>query len=982
MRSRTPKNNFVAGELTERLLGRDDLAQYQQGCLRVENFTVMPHGGAIRRVGSRFVEETKESEKRSRLIPFQYSTEEAYVIEAGDLYFRFYAKGGQVLDVLGDPLEVATPYTVDDVPLLQYAQTADVMYIVHPNHPPYKLSRTSATSFSLNQVEFSKGRAPVGVFNQDPDNYVTANTGSVITMTADTFTADDIGRVFYVRDEVNGNAAFYSIDSLDGTTPATKANVTQLDLIGTTPSGADTDRWAKGLFSDTEGCNVVTFHEGRLFYGGFKRAPEMTWFSVSDDFDNFEIQSPDPNLTDADNADNAIQRRLLSDKVDEVRWAVSAGEKFAIGTSGAEWNINPGADDILTPASAVRRRLTKRGSAQIIPAVIDNNVFFIQRNNTRLREFKFSLDDDTYISRDTAILAEHLIRAGGGVREMVYQQDPDSILWIVRNDGVLLGWTIEREQEVIGAHRQLFGGNYEGEAARVESVATIPGSFALTARDDITGVTSEDLSTYMTNLGAETGDLTGWTQTSGTWTATTAGAGQPSPSEGSYMFRCGSTTEAILTQTVDLGNIPGLNRVLIDEGRTQIDASIMVARESTNGFLSVELVALDENDNEIYTIYETNRDDGVDPYAPPSEDTWYDLGGVFTLPRLTRKIKVNLIGNPTGHTTTGSAGQLFDDMVFELNQTPIVYDDTYTSSEDQLWVIVARTIGTTTRRYVEYLGPQFNPEVRRSSSLKDRTDAMDAAEFMDSLLELNVPIYIDDISSASPGVVTATAHGLVDNDTVRFRNVKGDLEDLLDQKRFVVDNATTDTLTLKDIDTDEAIDTTAYTYLANSSTAMYKDVTELSGLDHLEGETVQILADGAIHPEATVTGGSVTLQRPASIVRVGLGYLSLLETFPLVAPSRIGTSQARPGVSPLVDALFHNTLGGSIAAGTEDAERQELVSRSSGDFMDRSPPIVTGVEQFAIGGSWDELPTVVVEQDQPLPMTLLALYPTVERHDR
>lgn len=986
-RSRIERNSFVAGELTERLLGRTDLEQYQQGCLRVENATIMPHGGAIRRSGTRFVEAVKDSAQRVRLFSFQYNTEEAYVIEAGNAYFRFFAKGGQLIDESGDPVEVTTPYSFDDLPLVQTAQTADVMYLVHKDYPPYKLSRTSATEFSLDKVEFSRGRAPVGVFNSDTDNYISTNVAGgpadrTITMTKDTFTASDVGRLMYARDIVNKKAAFFGIHSLDGSNPTTVAYVTNLySAGGADMAGQDTDRWALGLFSDTEGCNAVTFHEGRLLYGGFKRSPEMFWLSVSDDFDNFEIEDPDPDVTDSENADKAIQRRLLSAQVNEIRWAISAGEQLAIGTSGAEWRVNGGSDDILTPASTTVKRLTRRGSAPIFPAVIDNNVFFIQRNNARLREFKFSLDDDTYISRDTAILAEHLIRSGRGVRETVYQQDPDSILWMTRQDGVLLGLTIEREQQVIGAHRQILGGDLDGGIARVESQVVIPGSFSIAAKEDETGAVAVDLTSYMTNPSAEDGDLSGWTVDSGSWSATTTGAGQPAASEGSYFFRNSSTSESILSQVVDLTQVPDFNTFLNDEGLSAIDFSIMAARESTNGFLSVRLTALDASDNNIYVIYETNRDDGVDPYAPPAADTWYDLGGVFTLPRLTRKIKVELIGNLSGHTTTGSAGQLFDDMVFELDQTPIVYDTTLDANEDQLWVSVARTIGSTTKRYIEYFAPQYNPDVRISSEEKDKIDAIDNAEFMDSALELNEPLRISGITSANPGVVTVTAHGLSDGDTVRFRNIVGDLEATLDQQRFVVANATANTFTMQDVDTLDDIDTTDLEFIDNGISYVYEEVMAVSGMDHLEGQTVQILADGAVHPETVVTGGIVTLQRPASIIRLGLGYTTLIETFPTLAPSKIGSSHMRPTVSPQIDVLLHNTLGGTVAAGSDGASEEALVTSESGNPMDRSPPLFTGVEQFSPRGQWERLSTIILRQEQPLPFTVLSLAPSTLRNE-
>jgi hypothetical protein len=89
-------NSFTAGELSPRLEGRVDLSQYSQGCRLVENAVILPHGGLSRRSGSRFAEEVKNSADQGRVVPFVAFEDAAYVIEAGNLYFRFYNNEGQV----------------------------------------------------------------------------------------------------------------------------------------------------------------------------------------------------------------------------------------------------------------------------------------------------------------------------------------------------------------------------------------------------------------------------------------------------------------------------------------------------------------------------------------------------------------------------------------------------------------------------------------------------------------------------------------------------------------------------------------------------------------------------------------------------------------------------------------------------------------------------------------------------------------------
>src|SRR3990167_3798989 len=91
-------DSFTAGQLTPELRGRTDLSQYQNGAEILQNFTIRPHGGITRRTGTQFIYETKDSSKATRLIPFQFSTEQAYILELGDYYIRFFKDDGIILD--------------------------------------------------------------------------------------------------------------------------------------------------------------------------------------------------------------------------------------------------------------------------------------------------------------------------------------------------------------------------------------------------------------------------------------------------------------------------------------------------------------------------------------------------------------------------------------------------------------------------------------------------------------------------------------------------------------------------------------------------------------------------------------------------------------------------------------------------------------------------------------------------------------------
>lgn len=146
--------SFSTGEVSPLLYGRVDFAKYHSAAQVLYNMYPRPQGPASSRAGTRFVAEVKDSTKFTRLLPFEFSTEQAYIIEAGDLYFRFYKDGGRIESPPGTPVEVVTPYTSAQLPQVKFAQSADTMYFTHPSHPPYKLTRQSHTAWTMVPIPF------------------------------------------------------------------------------------------------------------------------------------------------------------------------------------------------------------------------------------------------------------------------------------------------------------------------------------------------------------------------------------------------------------------------------------------------------------------------------------------------------------------------------------------------------------------------------------------------------------------------------------------------------------------------------------------------------------------------------------------------------------------------------------------------------------------------------------------------------------
>jgi len=149
--------------------------------------------------------------------------------------------------------------------------------------------------------------------------------------------------------------------------------------------------------------------------------------------------------------------------------------------------------------------------------------------------------------------------------------------------------------------------------------------------------------------------------------------------------------------------------------------------------------------------------------------------------------------------------------------------------------------------------------------------------------------------------------------------------------------------------------------------------TTLFGLSHLEGQTVSVLADGAAHPDRTVSSGSITLNASYNTVHVGLPYTSTLETMRIEAGAKDGTAQGKKKRIARITYRLYQTLG--LKHGPSSSRLDIIPFRSSADDMDEAPALFTGDKEIEFPRNWDKDGHIVLVQDQPLPMTVLAIMP-------
>ena len=449
-RVRLIQTNFTAGELSTRLAGQVNLDKYKNGAETIENYTVFKQGGVTRVPGTRFVKEVKDSTVKTILEPFEFNVTQAYIIEFGDQYMRFYKDGGNI-ESGGSPVEVATPYLEADLLELQFDQSADVLYIAHQGYKQRRLTRTSHTAWTLTEVDNLNGPwLPTNTTAITMTPSVTTGSGT-LTASASFFGSDHVGAHFQLH------GGYVVVDSYSS---ATVVNITVVQTLSATTATAS---WEEGAWSTYRGFpGAVAFHDQAIWYAGSTSQPTNAWRSKVGFYDDFDLASAA--------ATDGINVEIAEDNV--IRWLSSQDRVLALGTATAEGFIHSGDDTAsISPGSIEYSRQSNYGSGTIQPLSVHGATLFVQRSGRKVREGIFPQAQGAQrFAPDLSVLSEHMTM--GGILDWAYAQELDSIVWMVRNDGQLLGMTYERPQDVVAWARKKTSDNTSDSV--FESVAVIP----------------------------------------------------------------------------------------------------------------------------------------------------------------------------------------------------------------------------------------------------------------------------------------------------------------------------------------------------------------------------------------------------------------------------------------------------------------------------------------------------------------------------
>lgn len=485
------QESFAGGEISPELYGRTRIPRYGEALRTCLNYLPTPLGPLKNRAGTTYVAAVKDSARTVRLVPFVFSAavSQTYVLEFGHLYIRFHQGGAVVESSPGVPLEVVTTYVEADLARLRFAQSGDVLTIVHASYRARNLTRTAHTSWAIANIDF----------NRTPNlNTITVDANPAVDATSIpaqvgknwfvVYTAVDANGIEHYPSFVltmaarvlyNNRPATYTLPAVTGAVlynvyRSRQDGTGHFGFVGSTSAATFVDDGAEPDYTqqppsrvdemdiDTAGDypSSVAYFQGRLFLGGSTNRPRTIWGSELRHpyvFDGNEDDTPKTQ------ADAALAFTMDTLHGESLRALLPMGQLVAF-TSEAERTASGGQDGPITPTSIDTRARSTWGSDWLSPLLAGDSPLFVQAGANVIRDLAYDDNAKAFTGLDLTLFAGHLFD-GHTIVDWCFQKLPWPIIWAVRDDGVLLGCTYVRRnanQEGVWAwHRHTTSGTFE-----------------------------------------------------------------------------------------------------------------------------------------------------------------------------------------------------------------------------------------------------------------------------------------------------------------------------------------------------------------------------------------------------------------------------------------------------------------------------------------------------------------------------------------
>ena len=470
------QTNFSTGELDPLLRSRVDLQQYNNALAKATNVVIQPQGGLKRRPGTKHIFELPNTSTESaangvRMVPFEFSVTDSYmlcfthqrmhVVKNGALITAINAGANNYLSI--------SSLTSSMLGQINWTQSADTLIIVHPDLQPIKIVRgandaawtaTSITFDSIPQYAFS-------VATSNPSTTLTPSAVSGnITLTAGSSVFSNTHVNQYINVTPQGRLRIVKYTS--GTSVDA---IAEFPLFNTTAvaSGAwELETGYEEVWSSARGWpRSVTFHEGRLFFGGSKSRPSTIWGSKISLFFDFKI-------TEALD-DDAVEATLDTNQLNVIVDIIS-GRDLQVFTTGGEFYVPQTGTDPITPTTFTFKGISKNGMKPGTRVEsLESGSVYIQRQGKALNEFLFSDTQLTYITQRISLLSGHLLKTPTRValRRATSTDEGDLLLITNSADGSMAVFSIMRTQQVVAPSEFTTDGSFLDVGVDVTQIYTV-----------------------------------------------------------------------------------------------------------------------------------------------------------------------------------------------------------------------------------------------------------------------------------------------------------------------------------------------------------------------------------------------------------------------------------------------------------------------------------------------------------------------------
>ena len=470
-RTRTITAALNGGEWSPLLDGQVKQDKYYNAAKKLLNFMPTVQGPARRRGGTRYVGVVKNAANKTWLVEFVFSAGQAYILEFGDYYVRFWVNRGQLLSGSA-PYEIVSPYAVADLETaegtfaLRTLQSADVMWIVHAEgkYAPYKLSRLGATNWTMAPISFTKGPFRDVDYPANAHAFrISATTGTItvtVTQGAALFTSAHIGMLLRIWSQNPASVTPYqpAMSVTTGQQFRNAGHVYQANNNYTYNSNDTTQRYVPthtegdasdgavswtylhsgygwgtitAVAGDGMSCTVdtvgrfpdslLTLQSGRWAFSEFGSVygyptnvafyrERLTYARGKKVWHSVvgDYDNFDNLDAGAVTAETAMAVELFADKLDDVRWMAEA-LALLIGSARSELALSEQTAQAVYSATNVKSTTqTECGGRLLRPLRVGDDVLFVEGPGHRIRAMRYEFSADKYRAEDITVLAEHL----------------------------------------------------------------------------------------------------------------------------------------------------------------------------------------------------------------------------------------------------------------------------------------------------------------------------------------------------------------------------------------------------------------------------------------------------------------------------------------------------------------------------------------------------------------------------------------------